>query len=127
VTFGPFPARVDDVHDGDTVYLSIDLGFDHLIASHDLDGHPRLACRVYGINAPELSTDPGKAALAYAKTLLPAGARVQVVSHGWDKFGGRFDGAITLPDGRDFAQLMIASGNAVVWDGTGVKPVPPAA
>jgi hypothetical protein len=96
-----------------TVYLSIDLGFDHLISSHGLDGTPRLACRVFGINAPELSTPAGKDALAFAQTLLPAGATVKVVSYGWDKFGGRFDGSIQLADGRDFGSEMLAAGHAV--------------
>lgn len=114
-TFGPYPARVHDVHDGDTVYLDIDLGFDHLISARDWDGHPRLACRVYGINAPELSTDAGRVALAYAQTLLPVGALVTLTSHGWDKYGGRYDGTITLADGSDFATLMLQSGNAVTY------------
>lgn len=112
-TFGPYPARCDLVHDGDTVYLSIDLGFDHLISSHDWDGHPRLACRVYGINAPELTTDAGLAALAYAQSLLKPGDLCHVTSHGWDKYGGRFDGSITLADGTDFATRMLDSGNAL--------------
>ena len=111
--FGPYQARVDSVHDGDTVSLSIDLGFDHLISSTDLDGKPRLSCRIFGINAPELSTDAGKTALAFAKTILPDGSRVQVISHGWDKYGGRFDGDILLPNGESFASKMIMSGNAV--------------
>jgi endonuclease YncB( thermonuclease family) len=114
-TFGPYPARVHDLHDGDTVYLDIDLGFDHLITARDWSGSPRLACRVYGINAPELSTAAGKTALAYAQTLLTPGMIVHVTSHGWDKYGGRFDGTITLPDGTDFATLMIQSGNAVTY------------
>jgi endonuclease YncB( thermonuclease family) len=108
--FGPYPARVQTVHDGDTIYLDIDLGFDHLISARDFDGHPRLACRVYGINAPELSTEAGKAAALFAQTLLPPGTRVSVVSHGWDKYGGRFDGTITLADGRDFGRVMLDGG-----------------
>lgn len=122
--FGPYPARVDVVHDGDTIYVSIDLGFDHQIMSHDLDQQPRMSCRIHGINAPELATDAGKAALEYAKTLLKPGDRVKVVSHGWDKFGGRFQGTITLSDGRDFATEMIAANHAVAWGGQGPKPVP---
>lgn len=114
-TFGPYPARVVDVHDGDTITLDIDLGFDHLISGRDFDGHPRLSCRVYGINAPELATDAGKAALAYAETLVKPGDRVTVLSRGWDKFGGRFDGSITLPDGRDFGQVMVGAGQAVPY------------
>lgn len=110
---GPYPARVVDVHDGDTVHLDLDLGFGIIFNSHDLDGKPVNSCRVYGINAPELATDAGKAALAFAETLLHPGDHVMVVSHSWDKYGGRFDGTITLADGRDFATLMLESGNAV--------------
>ena len=111
--FGPYPGRVDYVHDGDTVGVTLDLGFGYQAASRDLDGRAQLSCRVFGINAPELSTDAGKMALAFAQRLLPVGGRVTVVSHGWDKYGGRFDGTITLPDGRDFAQAMLESGHAV--------------
>lgn len=115
-TFGPYPARVDRVVDGDTVMVSIDLGFDHLISSEDFDGRPRLACRIHGINAPELRTDAGKAALVFAAGLLPVGTRVTVMSFGWDKYGGRFDGSITLPDGSDFGQRMLAAGQAVPYN-----------
>lgn len=102
--YGPDYALVAKVHDGDTVTLEMDLGY-----GLDLT----LACRIYGINAPELSTDVGKASRDYAKQLLPIGTEVTVVSHGWDKYGGRFDGSITLPDGRDFGQTMIHDGYAV--------------
>jgi endonuclease YncB( thermonuclease family) len=115
--FGPYRARCDAIHDGDSIYFSVDLGFDHLIVSHDWDGHPRMECRVYGINAPELSTEAGKAALAYAQTLLKPGDVCQVTSHGWDKYGGRFDGTVTLPDGTDFAGLMLSSGHAIPMAG----------
>jgi endonuclease YncB( thermonuclease family) len=112
-TFGPYPATVVSVHDGDTCVLSIELGFDISF---------RGACRCYGINAPELSTPEGKAALAYALTLIKPGDSVTVVSHGYDKFGGRFDGAITLADGRDFGVAMVTSGNAKPYFGSGPKP-----
>jgi endonuclease YncB( thermonuclease family) len=101
--FGPYPARVVDVHDGDTVVLDIDLGFDHLISGRDWDGRTRLSCRVFGINAPELVTAAGKAARAYAQEL---------VSYGWDKYGGRFDGDVRLADGRSFADIMVSGGHA---------------
>lgn len=112
-TFGPYPARVAVVHDGDSILLDIDLGFDHLISAQDWDGKTRLICRVWSINSPELSTPEGKAALAYAQTLLHPGDRVMVLSHGWDAYGGRFDGTITLADGSDFAGRMVDSGHAV--------------
>jgi endonuclease YncB( thermonuclease family) len=112
-TFGPYPARCVVVHDGDTITLDVDLGFDHLISGLDFDGKTRLSCRVFGINAPELSTQAGIDARTYAQTLILSGDRCQVVSHGWDKFGGRFDGEITLNDGRDFGTVMVATGHAV--------------
>jgi len=76
-----------------------------------------LSCRIYGINAPELNTAEGKDALAYGQQLCPAGTKVQVVSHGWDKYGGRFDGTITLPDGTDYAYAMLNAGHAVPFTG----------
>ena len=90
------------------------VGFDHLIAGQDWLGKTRLSCRVFGINAPELSTDAGKTALAYAQELIHPGDLCQVVSHGWDKYGGRFDGTIALADGQDFATAMLQAGQAVV-------------
>lgn len=114
-TFGPYPAKVVAIHDGDTCTLDIDLGFDHLIAGQDWNGRNRVTCRLYGIDAPELHTAAGKTALAYALTLLHVGDIVSVISHGWDAYGGRFDGEITLADGRDFAEAMLAAGHAVVY------------
>lgn len=115
-TFGPFPARVAKVQDGDSIILDIDLGFDHLISGQDFDGKTRLSCRIKGINAPELSTAEGKTAAAYAADLLPVGSRCIVTSFGWDKYGGRFDGSITLLDGRDFGMAMLDAGQAVVYN-----------
>src|SRR5215831_2154789 len=106
MTFGPYRGVVDLVHDGDTANIKLDVGF-------DLTVYARV--RVYGINAPELSTDAGKAARDFAQGLLPVGSAVQVTSHGWDKYGGRIDGEITLPDGSSFAQKMLDAGQAVVY------------
>jgi endonuclease YncB( thermonuclease family) len=115
--FGPYAGVVDLVHDGDTINVKLDVGF-------DLTVYARV--RVFGINAPELSTDAGKAARDFAKTLLAPGDAVSVTSHGWDKYGGRIDGTIEFgPDGdpMDFAQTMIAAGHALPWTGQGPKPV----
>jgi micrococcal nuclease len=103
VIFGPYPARVVTVHDGDTCTLDIDLGFQVTL---------RYNCRAYGINAPELNTAAGKLARDFARIILPALSTVTVTSHGWDKYGGRFDGTITLPDGRDWADVMVTAGHA---------------
>jgi endonuclease YncB( thermonuclease family) len=86
--------------------LALDLGFNIQFT---------IACRVYGVNAPELVTPAGKAALAFTLTLVSPGDHCTVVSHGWDKYGGRFDGTLTLADGRDFGATMLAEGFAVIY------------
>jgi endonuclease YncB( thermonuclease family) len=114
MNYGPYPGVVRDLHDGDTIHIDLDLGFGIQLDSHDLDGKPVNSCRVFGINAPELATAAGKAALAFGQTLLKPGDHVTVLSHGWDKYGGRFDGTITCADGTDYATLMLAAAQAVV-------------
>lgn len=104
--FGPYPATVVSVHDGDTATLAVNIGFGVTVT------YP---CRIWGINAPELNEQAGKDARDYADTLLHPGDAVSVLSHGWDKYAPRFDGQITLPDGRDFGTLMIQSGHAVAY------------
>jgi hypothetical protein len=46
MNFGPYPAVVRDWHDGDTCHIDVDLGFGLILS---------LSCRIFGINAPELS------------------------------------------------------------------------
>ena len=58
-----YQARLIEVIDGDTVDLLIDLGF---------GVHVKERCRLYGIDAPEMPTESGKAAKAYLETLLGA-------------------------------------------------------
>jgi endonuclease YncB( thermonuclease family) len=59
--FGPYAGVVDLVHDGDTVNVRLDVGF-------DLTVYARV--RIYGINAPELSTDAGKVARDFAQSIV---------------------------------------------------------
>jgi len=115
--FGPYRAVIDLVHDGDTVHAKLDVGF-------DLTVYTRI--RIDGINAPELATQAGKDARDFARTLLAPGdaveVEVEVVSFGWDKYGGRIDGSIKMPDGRDFAQVTLDSAHAKPCTGVGPKP-----
>lgn len=142
-TFGPYKATVVNVHDGDTIDVDIilsklgawrtgahsgastdiDLGFNMHRTSRGIVRESQ-SVRVYGCNAPELATPAGKLALAYMLTLLKPGDRVTLLSHGWDKYGGRIDGEVTLADGRDLARTLINGGYAAPWDGKGAKPVP---
>lgn len=136
MTFGPYKATVAKIHDGDTLTVDIvlakagktkradgiDLGFNVHRTPHGLVLQGQ-SVRLKGCNAPELATDQGKQALAYLLTILHVGDAVTLVSHGWDKYGGRIDGEITLADGRDLTRAMINSGFALPWDGKGAKPV----
>lgn len=103
-----YAATVLRVVDGDTVHLDADLGF-------YLELHDR-SVRIAHINAPELSTDAGKAAKAYAEGLLGVGSSVTLLSHELDKYG-RVLGSISLADGRDFGKLMLDAGMALPYEG----------
>jgi len=65
--------------------LQLDLGFNISF---------QIACRCFGINAPELATPEGKAAHEFA---------------------------LTLADGRDFGSAMVAAGFARPYFGVGPK------
>ncbi len=58
-----YQAKLIEVIDGDTVDLLIDLGF---------GVHVKERCRLYGIDAPEMPSEAGKAAKAYLESLIGA-------------------------------------------------------
>ena len=129
-TFGPYPGTVVSEHDGDTVRVAVtiprawrarDVGWDVTVAGKCT---VLVDARTFGDNAAELDTLAGKAALAYLAELMPVGTQVTLLSVGWDKYGGRTDATITLPDGRDLVTAMVAAGQAAPWTGHGPKPVP---
>lgn len=132
-TFGPYPGVVESLHDGDTFRVRIttarhrkptDIGWD-ITATCSIS--VLVDVRLYGCNAAEIATPAGQAALAHLATLMPVGETVMLLSHSWDKYGGRTDASITLPYGDDLATRMIADGFAVAWTGQGPKPVPASA
>lgn len=135
-TFGPYTATVVTIHDGDTIDVDlvlipktgkvkkdVDLGFNVHRGPQGVVLEQQ-SVRFLGCNAPELATPAGKTARAFLLTVLAVGDTITLESYGWDKYGGRIDGKITLADGRDLTTVMIESGNAAPWDGLGAKPVP---
>jgi endonuclease YncB( thermonuclease family) len=110
-----YRANIISVHDGDTLHLDVDLGF-HLTVD--------LPVRLHGINTRELKDPGGKEARAHLLELVTIGSEVLFRSLGPDKYGGRWLGVLTLPDGRDVATQMIRDRYAAPWDGKGAKPVP---
>lgn len=102
--FGPYSGVVTNVHDGDTFSVDLDLGFGiHAV---------QFRCRIFGINAPELRTAAGVAARSYLIGLMPVGTAVSILSHSWDKYGGRFDGTVRVRD-VDIAEAMVLAEQAI--------------
>jgi endonuclease YncB( thermonuclease family) len=120
VTAGPYrwPAVVTAVHDGDTITADVNLrGFGVWVRGQ--------VFRLAGCNARELAEPGGLEARDHLRELLNFGENsVTLTSIRPDKFGGRYDCAITLPDGSDLVAELIADGWAAAWDGRGIKPVP---
>lgn len=112
-----YNATVQRVIDGDTIALNVDLGFGTWVMAQTF--------RLLGVNAREKAMAGGGAATDNLAALLPHGSAVVIRTVKPDKYGGRYDAAIQLADGRQLAQVLIEAGYAAAWDGAGAKPVPP--
>lgn len=98
------------VVDGDTMHVGVDLGMDVAMLQ---------SIRVYGINAPELSTVAGKEAKIWAiewfKTNCPANKfTIQTVKDKREKYG-RYLATIVAPNGRIFNLDIVDEGIAVEY------------
>lgn len=113
-----YAAEIDAVVDGDTVDVTVDLGFRVSI---------RLRVRLAGCNAPERSTDAGRAAADAARAwVVEHGQAVEIATQKSPEKFGRWLATVVAADGHDLAADLIAAGHAVPWDGRGARPVPPA-
>jgi endonuclease YncB( thermonuclease family) len=115
-------ATIDRVIDGDTLVVTLDLGFNVKLT----DVH----MRVYGINCPEKDTEEGKDAIRYTKEwvamddinhLKPKQYKVSVQEHKKDKYG-RILGEIFY-GGESLGETLIKAKKAKPYFGVGVKPV----
>jgi len=78
-----YKAKLNRVVDGDTVNLTIDLGFRLTYTAN---------CRLAGINAPEMNTEDGKTALVALMVMLTdnfvnKNPVLDIQSTGLDKYG----------------------------------------
>lgn len=110
-----YAATVDRVIDGDTLVASVDLGFHVWLRNQTF--------RLLGVNARELTQPGGPEARDNLAAII--GPTVTLTSIKPDKYGGRMLAIITLTDGTDLSSLLVATGWAAAWDGTGPKPSPP--
>lgn len=105
------------VHDADTIIVDMDLGQQFWIRDR--------AVRLIGCACRELSEPGGQEATAFVAELCPLGSMLRIVSHDWDKYGGRILGVVYLPDGRVLQSVLIGEGWAMPWNGHGQQPKPP--
>ena len=96
---------VVSIHDGDTFHLAVDLGFN---VTYDY------RFRLARCNAPELPTSAGIAAQVALSKLMPVGTHVALVSSKPDDYG-RWIADLTLADGTNVSDWMLANGHAVPW------------
>lgn len=102
----PIPARVTQVIDGDTFWVVFLYG---ATADGSSAGVPfKIKIRLPDVNAPELNTQEGQHVRDVVKSLIE-NKIVTLEILRWDKYGGRLDGRITLPDGTDLSSYLISN------------------
>jgi endonuclease YncB( thermonuclease family) len=107
------PVTVLKVIDGDTLIIGEPCS--------RFDAKTLMRVRVFGIDTAESKAPPGKCqaevdlgkkATEFARSLIKPGAEVGITYRAKDKWGCRIVASVTLPDGRDFAKVMIEAGHA---------------
>ena len=104
-----YKAYVERVVDGDTVDLTIDLGFHTYVVKR---------VRLSRINAPERFTEEGKLAKAFVENALAVGMEVIVQTQldSKDKYG-RVLGEIFIDKHFSLNEMMLMNGLAVPYNG----------
>lgn len=107
------PAFFLQGHDGDSFWLRVDFGMN----THGVRLVLPLYVRLYGVDAPEMSTDVGKQAAGFTTAALAAAARIVVqtlkpsgLPLGDEKYGRWL--ARVWVDGDELADLLRAAGFA---------------
>lgn len=109
-----YPAQVVRVIDGDTVTV-------HVFPWPGVIVETRI--RLLGVDTPELrgkceeEKAKARAAKKLVAELLPVGTQVQIRKVKQDKYAGRHDAEIWLPDGRSVTEILVAQGTARLYDG----------
>jgi micrococcal nuclease len=112
---GPVPAVVERMVDGDTIGVRAHIWLDQQIT---------VRVRLAGVNTPEITRpecererELAEAAKAFVESLAPVEVELFDIQH--DKYAGRVDARVVLPDGRDLGVLVLAEGHGVPYPGRG--------
>ena len=111
---GPVSAEIVRVVDGDTILV-------------EASPWPQQTIEVYvrlrGIDAPELHSKceavraEAERAQEALEEIIPATGEVQLTRISGDKYFGRILADVTTPDGKNPANLLLATGHAVTYNG----------
>lgn len=110
-----YNATVDRVVDGDTLDLTVDVGFRIYVQQR---------FRLYLYNAPETRGDErdlGLLAKKHLLDILPQGLQVNVKTYKADSFGRYLSSVYTEKQG-DLVNYLVSNGWGVYWDGRGLRP-----
>ena len=104
-----YKARVLRILDADTLWLNVDCGFDLAL---------RMTVRLAGLDAPEKRTPEGSVATSFVRAWLAANPdfTLRTEKDSREKFG-RYLGVLVSSTGESLNDALIASGNAVPYDG----------
>ena len=91
-----YPARVESVIDGDTIWAVIDCGFDTFV---------REKLRFHRIDTPELGTPEGEKARRYVRRVLKASPRIVVCTHSYDKYARYLADIFYLPGVSSYERI----------------------
>ncbi len=114
VSANAVPAVVDYVLDGDTVAAQVNLAPDVGVT---------VRVRLRNVDTPELSGDcddevnMANRARDRVRTLLPRGTVVELENIKDDKYLGRIDANMFLPDGRDIGDVLVREKLARPYNG----------
>ena len=97
------------VVDADTLWLNVDCGFDLAL---------RMTVRLAGLDAPENRTLAGPVAASFVRTWLAANPdfTLRTEKDSRERYG-RYLGRLVSSTGESLNDALIASGNAVPYDG----------
>ena len=108
------PATVDYVYDGDTFAA---------VAHVDKNTDAKVRVRLRNVDTPEMhgacanETQRANAARARLMKLVPRGTVVELKNIKDDKYIGRIDANVILPDGRDVGNVLIKEKHGRPYNG----------